>query len=77
METSARGGLTTGVFLVLALLSDFMERESLNVRFNSLTRLRYDEDLRVLLLLEGRPLSYAGSFWSGHCCECGGSVECY
>jgi hypothetical protein len=35
METSARGGLTTGVFLVLALLSDFIERESLSVSFNS------------------------------------------
>jgi len=33
METSARGGLTAGVFLVLFLLSDFMDRESLSISF--------------------------------------------
>ena len=61
---------------MLALLSDFIDRESLNVSFNSFKKAewikREDGDLRVLLLLEGRPLPYACSFWSGHCCECSG-----
>jgi hypothetical protein len=36
METSARGGLTVGVFFVLALLSDDIDRESLRVSFCAL-----------------------------------------
>jgi len=51
MVTSARGGLTAGVFFWLALLSDFIESESLRVSMNTKRSFdRVKRSLRVLVL---------------------------